>query len=78
VWKGGSSARHQSQVCRAGGERHRPVALDDNLGSYYGVGAVVPVATTLPGRLRRRDVGATVNVKAMLAYGGVALANKPV
>ena len=56
------------------------VALDDNLGSYYGVGAVVPVATTLAlvSPPAGATIGATVNVKAMLAFGGVALANKPV
>ena len=56
------------------------VALDDNLGSYYGVGAVVPVATTLAlvSPPAGATIGATVNVKATLAFGGVALANKPV
>ena len=56
------------------------VALDDNLGAYYGVGAVTPVATTLAlvSPPASATIGATVNVKATLAYGGVALANKPV
>ena len=56
------------------------VALDDNLGAYYGVGAVTPAATTLAlvSPPASAAIGATVDIKAKLAYGGVAIAGKRV
>ena len=72
----------QSQIRRAGGERHLASSPSTTTSSrYYGVGAVVAggdhdVALVSPPA--GATIGATVNVKATLAFGGVALANKPV
>jgi hypothetical protein len=54
------------------------VALDDNRGNYYGIGALAPAATTveLVSPPTTAAIGDRVNVKVKLAFGGTPLSGK--
>jgi hypothetical protein len=54
------------------------VALDDNRGNYYGIGALAPAATTveLVSPPTTAAIGDRVNVKVKLTFGGTPLAGK--